>query len=276
MDPLTQKYYSEKVSDATELYGTLKKGGIQDYFSRAFTPGSRILEIGAGSGRDLDALTRAGYDASGIDASGEMLEQALRRYPHLVGKYIPGSLPSDKSFFETPFNGILCSAVLMHIADDQLLDAVYTIKRNLKPGGTLLLSTPGKRHEVDGDNRLPDGRLFIIRPPEFYSLFFERVGFREILADEVSDALGRPGVRWSIQVFRRESEMLRSLDRIESVLNRDKKTATYKLALMRALADIALTGYNSALWYPHGRVGVPIKRIAAVRATGWSPQLEAA
>ncbi|MFO1489432.1 MAG: hypothetical protein U1F77_05495 [Kiritimatiellia bacterium] len=36
----------------------------------------------------------------------------------------------------------------------------------------------------------------------------------------------------------------RPLDQVESVLNRDKKDATYKLALFRALAEIAQTQYN--------------------------------
>ena len=36
----------------------------------------------------------------------------------------------------------------------------------------------------------------------------------------------------------------RPLDTVEGVLNRDKKDATYKIALFRALAEIAQTNYN--------------------------------
>lgn len=44
----------------------------------------------------------------------------------------------------------------------------------------------------------------------------------------------------------------RSIDRIESVLNRDRKVATYKLALFRALAEIGMTRYNQVRWVSLG------------------------
>ena len=47
----------------------------------------------------------------------------------------------------------------------------------------------------------------------------------------------------------------------ESVLNRDKKVATYKLALFRALCDLALTQPHSARWREDGRVAIPIELI---------------
>ncbi len=41
-----------------------------------------------------------------------------------------------------------------------------------------------------------------------------------------------------------------------------KRPATYKLALLRALADIAASGYNAARWYADGSVGIPLDMIA--------------
>jgi hypothetical protein len=46
------------------------------------------------------------------------------------------------------------------------------------------------------------------------------------------------------------------------VLNRDRKVATYKLALFRALCNIALTTHHLAEWLPDGRVAVPMQEIA--------------
>jgi RNA polymerase sigma factor (sigma-70 family) len=54
----------------------------------------------------------------------------------------------------------------------------------------------------------------------------------------------------------------RSLDRIESVLNRDHKQATYKLALFRALAEIAISNYSLATWHTDGMVSLPIAALA--------------
>jgi len=50
------------------------------------------------------------------------------------------------------------------------------------------------------------------------------------------------------QLFVLESQGSRSLDQIESILNRDKKDATYKPALFRALAELATTSYHAAIW----------------------------
>jgi hypothetical protein len=54
----------------------------------------------------------------------------------------------------------------------------------------------------------------------------------------------------------------RSLDKIEGILNRDKKDATYKPALFRALAELATTNYQAAAWLPEGKVSVPMALIA--------------
>jgi len=103
--------------------------------------------------------------------------------------------------------------------------------------------------------------LFMIRPAAYYILLFERIGFTRISYHEDDDSLGRKDIRWAVIIFELKSVKGRAIDKIESILNRDKKTATYKLALFRALCDIALSEYNSASWYPDGRVGIDIKTI---------------
>jgi hypothetical protein len=55
--------------------------------------------------------------------------------------------------------------------------------------------------------------------------------------------------------------LLRPLDQIEGILNRDRKTATYKLALFRALCDVSTTSFHSAVWYMDGTIGIPIHLI---------------
>ena len=50
--------------------------------------------------------------------------------------------------------------------------------------------------------------------------------------------------------------------RSKTILNRDRKEATYKLALFRALAEVATQEARTAVWCTNGGVGVPIRRIA--------------
>ncbi len=74
--------------------------------------------------------------------------------------------------------------------------------------------------------------------------------------------MGRSEIRWASFLFELGGTEGRPLDRIEGVLNRDKKTATYKLALFRALSDIAGHHHPQAKWQPDGHVAIPIRLIA--------------
>ncbi len=56
----------------------------------------------------------------------------------------------------------------------------------------------------------------------------------------------------------------RPIDRIESIINRDRKTTTYKLALLRALSEIATTSPGLARDEPANRVSVPLDSVAAL------------
>lgn len=99
--------------------------------------------------------------------------------------------------------------------------------------------------------------------PNELELLFERLGFRRIGSWVDIDSLGRPGISWVTLLFQLRSDTaLRPIDRIEGVLNRDKKVATYKLALFRALCDMALTNFHIAEWLPDGRVSIPVHAIA--------------
>jgi len=64
-------------------------------------------------------------------------------------------------------------------------------------------------------------------------------------------------------LFQLKSEAnTRPIDQIEGVLNHDKKTATYKFALFRALAEIATQSPNSVTWLANGKVALPVRYVA--------------
>ncbi len=201
MDYKTKQYYSTHVQDASNLYNTAKTGGVSRYFQSAFTAGSTVLDMGAGSGRDMGILEEMGFDVYGVDASAEMVSNAVANYPQLKDRLICASIPSDELYFNMKFDGILCSAVLMHITDDRLFDAALCIRNNLKGNGRLLISVPVTRDDLDSEGRAPDGRLFIMRSFDYYTLLFERLGFKRKGYYEEGDGLGRSGVKWGVGVY---------------------------------------------------------------------------
>ena len=202
MDTPTAHYYALHAREVAQRYESAQSS-IFRYVAASFVQGSRILDIGAGSGRDLAALAASGFEAYGVEPVPELLAEAAARHPGLAGRI------------------------------------------------------------VQADERDAHGRLFKAYRPEYLQLLFERVGFQLISRWENDDGHGRPGMRWYTLLFElRAGGALRAVDQIEGILNRDKKEATYKLALFRALAELATQEPRVAMWRADGTVGVPIRRIA--------------
>lgn len=243
--------------------------GVAEHFPLAFPAGSHVLDVGSGSGRDLAALVAAGHEARGVEPVAAMRAEAARLHPELDGRMVEGALPDGLPSAEAlggPFDGILCSAVLMHLDRSELFDATFRLRGLLRPGGRALVSVPIERRDVGEDGRDPLGRLFNGVAAGELELLFQRVGFRTISRSENDDTLGRKAVRWAVFVFERahdaDAASPRPLDRIEAVLRQDKKVASYKLALMRALTDVATSRPRVVRWRHDRRVAVPIGDVA--------------
>lgn len=57
---------------------------------------------------------------------------------------------------------------------------------------------------------------------------------------------------------RQEGGISRSVDELETIISHDRKNTTYKIALLRALCDIAQSEQLAARWRPDGFVAVPL------------------
>lgn len=262
MDAATLNYYAANAKALAERYNAVESTAAR-YFAMAFLPGGRVLDIGCGSGRDLNALLAAGYDATGVDASPEMLAAAVNRHPALRDRIRQAALPELVGIPDASQDGLLCWAVLMHLSEESLFDVAFNLRRVLRAGGRLLLSTPIEGPEVDAkSHRDSDGRLFSGITPENLHFLLAKVGFRRLNRWDADDSLGRAGRRWATQLFVLEGQGSQSLETIESILNRDRKDATYKPALFRALAELATTSYSAAHWLPDGEVAIPLGLIA--------------
>jgi SAM-dependent methyltransferase len=262
VDTATAAYYEQHAVDIVERYESVDSP-VERYFAPAFPDGGRVLDVGAGSGRDLARLLHHGYDAYGVEPAQAVRRAAIQRHPELVDRLEAGSLPSIGQPFGGRFDGVVCSAVLMHVPDAELFDTAFALRALLRPHGRLLVSLPLSRADVGDSERDVHGRLFRAYVPEYLQLLFERLGFHQIGRWESDDALARGGHRWYTLLFElRSSGSVRAVDQIEGILNRDRKVATYKLALFRALAEIAVQEPRVVSWRADGRVGVPLGRIA--------------
>lgn len=262
MDQRTAQYYRTHAADVAARYESVGSP-VARFFATAFVAGGRVLDIGAGSGRDLAQLLAQGFDAFGVEPVDELRIAATASHPELAGRLVAGQLPGIGAPHGGEFDGVLCSAVLMHVPESDLFDAAFELRGLLRRRGRLLISLPSARKDVDNQERDALGRLFKSYTADHIALLFERIGFREIGRWETDDALGRAGTQWVTLLLELQSGgPLRAVDQIEGILNRDKKVATYKLALFRALAELAIQEPRSVRWNVDGSIGVPIERIA--------------
>jgi SAM-dependent methyltransferase len=195
MDSATVTYYSKNADAIAARYESVTSS-LSNSFKDAFSPQSKLLDVGCGSGRDLALLASLGHDCFGVDATPEFVALSQSLHPQLKGKVLQATLPNFSPPFGGEFDSVLCSAVLMHIAESELVPAALSIKRCLKNHGRLLYSVPSKRLDVVTENRDANGRLFVPDQSDRLQKIFEQLGFSLISKWGNADSLGRDSVEW--------------------------------------------------------------------------------
>ncbi len=204
MDSQTVSYYSLNAIHLANRYDGIVSS-LSNHFETSFLPNSKLLDIGCGSGRDLLILHTLGHDCYGIDPTPEFVTLAQQAHPELLGRIANGCLPALSPPFRGEFDGVLCSAVLMHIAVEDLESSANAIKNCLKIGGRLLYSVPSKRLDVVAEDRDANGRLFIPNQSQRLLAIFLRIGFIELKTWANADSFGRDAVEWESVLLERKT-----------------------------------------------------------------------
>lgn len=259
MDQPTLNFYNNNYKELQDKYSS-SSPQYMNLFHRIFRENSTILDIGSGSGRDLNTLLNLNFDAYGIEVSNRLIESSTAKYPCIKDRVLEGSLPDNipKEFLDKKWDSILAAAVLQHIPDSKIFDSIYCMHNLLKENGYLLLSIPTKYPEVI-NNRDKNNRLFHIRSTEEYLLILERVGFTLIEESITDDALNRDGVQWTTLLLKKKYiDGIRPIDKIESIIREDKKVTTYKFGLLRAMGELGSSPRNLVTWTNDGYVNLNV------------------
>jgi len=80
MTTQTLQFYHQNASDLTTRYETADVAAMHVQLLDAFNDGSKLLEIGCGSGRDAAFMVSKGYDVTTVDGSQAMIDAAQELY----------------------------------------------------------------------------------------------------------------------------------------------------------------------------------------------------
>ncbi|SIT12832.1 class I SAM-dependent methyltransferase [Paracoccus saliphilus] len=155
----------------------------------------RVLDVGAGSGRDAAALAADGNTVVAVEPTAELRQEGMRIHAGKAINWVDDQLPhlTNIHAHHAPFDLILLTAVWMHLNEAERYDSMASIAGLLKPGGRVSMSL---RH-----GPVPHGRkMFAVSAAET-TLLASSFGLRSVLNVEREDMLGRNDVRWSFMVL---------------------------------------------------------------------------
>ena len=245
--------------DAQDVHGWLL-----DYLP---TGCGRILDVGAGSGRDAAWLDGLGHDVVAVEPSPAMREEAMRRHGNVSIQWLDERLPDlPKTSRQGPFDLILLSAVWMHVPVSERKRAFRKLIHLLKPQGTLAVTLrlgPG----------VAEREVHAVSPEELETLAYDHGAF-VACREESRDCLGREDVRWVQIAIRFPNDGAGTLPLLRHIILKQNKSATYKLALLRTLCRIAEGAAGVARINEDDTVSIPMGLVALTWLRLFMPLLD--
>jgi len=169
-------------TDEYDVFTPQANARLIDAFTRlsGLPKGSRVADLGCGSGIFTNLLHQAGYDSTGVDISPKLVALGQAKFPHV--RLIEGDI-ENLPFPSESLDGALLSGVVHHLPDPRKCAA--EVFRVLRPGGKFVAFDPNRMN--------PFMYLYRDRSSPFYSPVGVTENERPILAWEVAGVFRRAG-----------------------------------------------------------------------------------
>lgn len=194
----------------TEGYADAADALVRQYESVSFTdahapvmhllprPPARVLDIGAGTGRDAAGFAALGHSVVAVEPTAELRTRAMELHPSPRIEWLDDSLPELSLLSERgeTFHVVMLTAVWMHLDEQQRHHAMPRVAALVRPGGLMMISL---RH-----GPVPEGRrMFDVTVVETIELA-QVQAMACVQQQQAGDSLfKRPGVTWDRLAFRR-------------------------------------------------------------------------
>ncbi len=194
----------------TEGYAEEADALVRQYESVSFADGhapllpllpplpARVLDIGAGTGRDAAGFATLGYAVTAAEPTAALRERAMALHPGPDIEWLDDSLPDLRILSQrgAAFDVVMLTAVWMHLDEQQRHRAMPRVAALVRPEGLLMISL---RH-----GPVPPGRRMFEVGAEETAKLAGREGLACVQRLETVDRLlNRPGVAWDRLTFRK-------------------------------------------------------------------------
>ena len=158
----TIEFYNNNFDDYFQKTINLQDTIWLEKFITYLPKSSNILDVGCAFGRDSKYFSQKKFKTYGIDLSQKMIKEATKFSPKT--KFFVMDM-TDLKFNNNFFNGIWCSASLLHLKKEDSLNAISEFNRVLKKDGYLFINLK----EGQGEKIITDERYQ--QQEKFYSYY---------------------------------------------------------------------------------------------------------
>jgi len=188
----TQTYYNKNYKELIERYNSVTLTPLHKLFNKHILKSHKVLDIGFGSGRDLQQICSLGAECWGVDRTQGFVAE-LAKDSYFKNRLFCAKLPLLGLEFDVKFDVIVCISVIMHLTKEEIKTWVEDVTNYLVLGGKVIVS-------YSVTSRVDDERFFEDLSNNVVHEIFLDAGFRLVDTIGSNDGLNR-GIFWRSEVY---------------------------------------------------------------------------
>ncbi len=165
---MTMAFYTELAGYYDRIYHYIDYGKQVDMFIDIIGKPGKVLDVACGTGTHADILQKRGFSVTGVDISGEMLDEARKKNPNI--RFIEQDM--RKLDIGDKFNAIVCffNSILYNRTPEEMAATLKNFYAHLEAGGVLIFDMVDKSIGVGSrkeEYKYEDENLNIVFRPQW-------------------------------------------------------------------------------------------------------------